>query len=223
MVNAAFPCNHVRVRRLFASGAIVGSALLLAACGGTDGRDLARYYDEGGLCCVALPADNEIVVPHPQPAQDGPGLLAGVVSSPPAPSPSPQSSFGTNLAPTEQPDQTIYQAFAMSTDGFEDLQEMSLYFLTGDPSVDVLVDDPIRLDGEPGELVVADVRSAGTVTASVAVAMTLGDGQTGYLVAAVFPPGGWDEERADFQRVLHSFRARVPPGLTTFPVAAEGS
>jgi hypothetical protein len=175
------------------------------------------------LFALDLPAENEIVVTPPQPAQDGPGLLGGVVSSPPAPSPSPQASFGSNLAPTAPSDQTIYQAFAMSSDGFADLQEMSLYFLTGDPTVDVLVDDPIRLDGTDAELVVADVDTGGQITSSVAVAMTLGDGKTGYLVAAIFPPGAWEDERADFERILDSFRASVPPGLTTFPVAAGGS
>ena len=223
MVNAAFPCNHVRVRRHVAFGTIVCSLLVLAACGRSDGRALIRYYDESGLFTISLPADNEIVVTPPQPAQDGPGLLGGVVSSPPAPSPSPQASFGTNLAPTEQPDQTIYQAFAVATDGFADLQEMSLSMLTGDPAVDVLVDDRIRLDGRGGELIVADIRNGGEVTASVAVAMTLGNRKTGYLVAAIFPPGAWEDERADFERVLHSFRAEVPLGLTTFPLAPQAS
>jgi len=212
------------VKRLPTLAAATGSLLLLAACGQADGRDLARYYDEGGLFTVNLPADNEIVVTPPQPAQDGPGLLAGVVSSPPAPSPQAGTAFGGgSLAPTEQPDQTIYQAFAVTSDGFEDLEQMALYFLTGDPVVDVVVDDRIRLDGEGAKLVVADVRSGGEVTASVAVAMSLGDGETGYLVAAIFPPGGWEDERSDFERVLRSFRARVPPGLTTFPVAAGAS
>ena len=52
-------------------------------------------------------------------------------------------------------------------------------------------------------------------------AMTLGDGETGYLIAAVFPPGGWDGERADFERVVESFDSHVPPGFDTFPVDAQ--
>ena len=203
--------------------AVATGALLLGGCSQDGGRDLARYYDEQGLFTVDLPAENEIVVTPPQPAEGGPGLLTGVVSSPPAPSPQAQPGLGGSLTPTEQADQTVYQAFAVTSDGFEDLDEMALYFLTGDPIVDVLVDQRMRLDGETARLVVADVRNDGEVTASVAVALTLGDGQTGYLVSAIFPAGSWDDERPDFERVMGSFRAQVPPGLTTFPVAAEAS
>jgi len=120
--------------------AAVTGALLLGGCSQDDGRDLARYYDEQGLFTVDLPAENELAVTPPQPAQDGPGLLTGVVSSPPAPSPQAQPGLGSALAPTEPTDQTIYQAFAVTSDGFEDLDEMALYFLTGDPIVDVVVD-----------------------------------------------------------------------------------
>jgi hypothetical protein len=211
-----------RMKRLPLLAAVTG-ALLLGSCSQDDGRDLARYYDEQGLFTVDLPAENGLVVTPPQPAQDGPGLLTGVVSSPPAPSPQAQPGFGSSFAPTEQTDQTIYQAFVVTSDGFEDLDEMALYFLTGDPIVDVLVDRHAQLGGETARLVVADVRSDGEVTATVAVALTLGDGQTGYLVAAIFAPGSWEDERSDFERVLRSFRAQVPPGLTTFPVAAEAS
>jgi hypothetical protein len=202
---------------------MTGALLVLGACSQDGGRDLARYYDQQGLFTVDLPAENEIVVTPPQPAQEGPGLLTGVVSSPPAPSPQAQPGLGSGLTPTEPTDQTIYQAFAVTADGFADLDEMALYFLTGDPIVDVVVDQRTRLDGEIARLVVADVRNGGDVTSSVAVAVTLGDGQTGYLVAAIFPPGSWDDERSDFDRVLRSFRAQVPPGLTTFPLAVEGS
>ena len=198
-------------------------SLALGACGRDGGRELARYYDERGLFTVDLPAENDIVVTPPQPAQDGPGLLSGVVSSPPAPSPQAQPGLGASLAQTEEPDQTIYQAFAVASDGFEDLDEMALYFLTGDPIVDVVVDDRIRVDGKIGRLVVADVRNDGDLTASVAVALTLGDAGTGFLVAAIFPPGSWDDERFDFERVLRSFRTQVPPGLTTFPMGAGAS
>lgn len=56
------------------------------------------------------------------------------------------------------------------------------------------------------------------MTSSVAAAVSLGTGGDGYLVAAIFPSGGWDAERADFLRVLASFRAGVPLGFSTFPV-----
>jgi hypothetical protein len=196
------------------------------ACARDSGRDFARYYDEQGLFAVNLPAANDITVTPPQPAENGPGLLSGVVSSPPAPSPSPASGAfggGIDVAAEGEPDQTFYQAFAVTADGFDDLDQMSLYFLTGNPIVDVTIDDPTRLDGEPGRLIVADIDRGGQVTSSVAAAMTLGDGATGYLIVAIFPPGGWDDERDDFERIVRSFRTDVPPGLETFPVGDQAS
>jgi len=198
--------------------------VLFAACAREQSRDFERYYDDQGLFTVNLPEANDITVTPPQAAgQGGAGLLAGVVSSPPAPSPTPAPAFGGGLGvdSTQQTDQTIYQAFAVTTDSFDDLDQMALYFLTGDPVVDVVIDNPTELDGDPGKLVVADVRNGGQVNASVAAAMTLGDGSTGYLIAAVFPPGGWDGERGDFERVVESFNSHVPPGFDTFPVDAQ--
>jgi hypothetical protein len=144
------------------------------------------------------------------------------VATPPQPSPSPQTGFGGGLAAaaTETPDQTIYQALAVTSDAFSSLDEMSLFFLTGDPAMDVVVDEPVRIDGNDGRLLVADVTQGGTVTASIAAAFTLGADSTGYVVAAVFPPDTWDDERGDFLRVLESFRGPVPPGMRALPVVA---
>ena len=198
--------------------------VLFAACAREQAREFARYYDDQGLFTVNLPEANDITVTPPQAAsQGGAGLLTGVVSSPPAPSPTPAPAVGGGFGvdATQQTDQTIYQAFAVTTDSFDDLDQMALYFLTADPVVDVVVDDRTELGGDPGKLVVADVRNGDQVNASVAAAMTLGDGETGYLIAAVFPPGGWDGERADFERVVESFDSHVPPGFDTFPVDAQ--
>lgn len=195
------------------------AAFGLAACSQEPGREFARYYDDQGLFTLNLPAANEVRVTPPQPATRGPELLAGVISSPPAPSPSAeQAAGGFGVAPTEEPDQTIYQVFAVTSDGFADLDQMALYFLTGDAAFDVLIDDPIELDGESARLVVADASSGSQVNATVAAAMTLGDGQTGFVLAAIFPPGRWDVEEADFERIMRSFRSSVPPGLQAFPV-----
>jgi hypothetical protein len=202
----------------------VCALVLLAACAQDQGREFARYYDDQGLFTVNLPEANDITVTPPQPAaQGGAGLLTGVVSSPPAPSPTaaPAPGAGFNPGSAVEPDQTIYQAFAVTTDGFDDLDQMALYFLTGDPVVDVVIDDPTQLDGAPGKLVVADVRNGDQVNSSVAAAMTLGDGTTGYLIAAIFPPGGWGDERADFERVVKSFDSHVPPGFDSFPVSVQ--
>jgi hypothetical protein len=203
---------------------LLGALVLMAACAQDHGRDFARYYDDQGLFTVNLPEANDITVTPPQAAsQGGAGLLTGVVSSPPAPSPTPAAAIGGGLGvdSTQQTDQTVYQAFAVTTDGFDDLDQMALYFLTSDPAVDVVIDDPTRLDGDPGELVVADVRNGDQVNASVAAAMTLGDGSTGYLIAAIFPPGAWDDERADFERIVESFDSHVPPGFDSLPVGQQ--
>jgi hypothetical protein len=190
------------------------------ACAHDSGREFVRYYDDRGMFALNLPAANDVTVTPPDPARRGPGLLTGVVSSPPAPSPSPASGAfgGIGVAAEGESDQTVYQAFAVTADGFDDLDEMALYFLAGDPIVDVTTDDPTRVDGTRGRLIVADIDRGGQVTSSVAAAMTLGDGATGYLIVAIFPPGGWDDERDDFERIVRSFRTDVPPGLETFPV-----
>ena len=194
------------------------------ACAHDSGREFARYYDEQGLFALNLPAANDVTVTPPQPAENGPGLLTGVVSSPPAPSPSPASgSFGGIGVAAGEPDQTVYQVFAVTSDGFHDLDEMALYFLTRDPIVDVTTDDPTRVDGDPARLIVADIDRGGQVGSSVAAAMTLGDRATGYLILAIFPPGGWDDERDDFERIVRSFRTDVPPGLETFPLDEQAS
>jgi hypothetical protein len=196
------------------------------ACARDSGRDYARYYDEEGLFALNLPAANDITVTPPQPAENGPGLLTGVISSPPAPSPSPASGAfggGIDAAAQGEPDQTVYQIFAVTADGFDDLDQMALYFLTRNPIVDVTIDDPTRVDGDPARLIVADIDRGGQVTSSVAAAMTLGDGATGYVIFAIFPPGGWEDERDDFDRIVRSFRTDVPPGLETFPVAGQAS
>jgi len=198
---------------------------VLGACGSSGGREFATYYDPEGLFSTALPAANSIEVTPPQPATSGPGLLTGVIAQPPQPTPSPSSAFGGNglfAAPTSG-DLTIYEAFAFTTDSFDDLDAMALYFLTGDPAIDVELEEPLRIGGLPGRLVVATAEQGGAVTASIAAAMTLGTDGTGYLVAAIFPPGEWDGERADFLDVVESFEPNVPPAISTFDLAAEGA
>ncbi|MGZ8624780.1 MAG: hypothetical protein ACXWYQ_11530 [Actinomycetota bacterium] len=64
----------------------------------------------------------------------------------------------------------------------------------------------------------ADSLQDGEPRATVAVALSLGRDGIGYLGAAIFPPGEWEAEEADFLRVVRSFRTEIPPGLLTFPV-----
>jgi hypothetical protein len=222
MVNVRASCDDgPAVKRLLGAGALT---LALVACSEDSGREFARYYDPLGFFTTNLPAVNDIMVIPPQAAGEGPGLLTGVISSPPAPSPAPQAGLGAfDFSQTAPPDQTIYQARAVTTGGFDDLDQMGLFFLTGDPAIDLELDEAVRIDGHEGRLVVADVVQNDQTTASLAAAFTLGSGGTGFLVAAVFPPGQWDAEREDFFRVLESFRTDVQPGLDSFPVAGEAS
>lgn len=213
--------QHGSVRRL---AGLAFLAFALAACSSGGGRSFARYYDPQGLFTANLPAANDITVTPPQPSSNGPAFLAGVVAAPPQPSPSSQSSIGgLSLTQAAPADQTVYEAFVVTTDSFPNLAAMSLFFLTRDPSVDVQVEQGLPIDGTPGRLVVADIRRNGQVSSSVAAAMSLGRDGSGYLVAAIFPTGGWDSERDDFLRVVSSFHAGIPPGLETFPLTSSGA
>lgn len=225
MVNALPGCDHEAVRRTVLL--VLALGLGLTACASAKDRDLARYYDPERLFSTRLPAANTISVVPPQPVQDGPTVLSGVISEPPLPSPSPQAQFGgigSGLAQSTAPaDRTIYEAFAVTTDVFDGLPDMSLYFITGDPTIDLREQRPIEIAGTPGRLVVVDAVRDGQVRASLAVAMSLGSGGTGYIIAAIFPPGQWDAEEPDFLRVVDSFRTEVPPVLRTYPLTDEGS
>lgn len=216
------PCDHGAMRRLAALSLVAAAAVSLAACTRTGGRELARYYDPAGQFSADLPLANDISVTGPQPAASGPALVTGVVSSPPQPSPSPTGqlpNIGANFTQrTQATDQTVYEAFVVTTDSFADMSAMALAFLTGDPSVDVLDERSVELAGSPARLVVADIARQGQPTASVAAAFSLGENGTGYIVSALFPQGDWSKEESDFLRVLGSFDTNVPPTLDTYPL-----
>ncbi|HET7870153.1 MAG TPA: hypothetical protein VFM85_07540 [Actinomycetota bacterium] len=200
------------------------AAVALVACSTGRNRDFARYYDPEGLFSANLPAANDVVVESSEPTSQGSSVLTGVVSTPPAPSPSPSSAFGgglTDLAgETSGPqDQTVYGALAVTTGTFEGLPQMALTFLTGDPMVDVQIEDEMPLGGMAGELIVADIVRDDQKVSGVAAAFTLGRQGVGYIVLAIFPPGDWANERSDFLKVAGSFRPGVPPGMRAFPLA----
>ncbi|MGZ8624779.1 MAG: hypothetical protein ACXWYQ_11525 [Actinomycetota bacterium] len=115
-------------------------AMALAACTTSKDRALGRYYDPEGLFTASLPTANTVSVTPSQPGENGPGILSGVISQPPVPSPSPQgqlgSGIGQGLSQTAPSDQTIYEAFVVTTDVFDGLSDMSLYFLTSDPTIE---------------------------------------------------------------------------------------
>jgi hypothetical protein len=217
MVNAGTPCDHDRtVKRLLGTAILT---IVLASCSGESGREFARYYDPEGYFVTSLPAANDLAVMPAQTAPEGPSILSGVVATPPQPSPSPAGGGLVDVGATQDLDQTTYRAVVVTTDSFQTLDDMALFFLTADPVVDVTLDEPLRIDGHEARLIVADVTQEEATTASIAAAVTLGQSQTGFLVIAVFPPGGWENERGDFFRVLESFRTTLPPGMERFPMA----
>jgi hypothetical protein len=197
--------------------------LALTGCARSQTRDLARYYDPEGLFSADLPAANNLSVTAAEQGQGSSSVLSGVVASPPQPSASPASALGGGLgglaAQAPAGDQTLYQVLAVTTDGFPTIEAMSLYFLTADPAIDVREERSITVGGDTGRLVVADVLRSGDPGAGIAVAFTLGGDGVGYIVAAVFPPGDWSREEADFTRITGSLDTGVPPGLASFPLA----
>jgi hypothetical protein len=201
---------------------VVTAIVALASCTDEGGRAFARYYDPEGFFTTNLPAANAIsVAPGEAPVPGTPTFLTGVESLPPQPSPQAPQGFGGALGATTAPsDLTVYRAFAISTDAFADLNEMALFFVTSNPTFDVLLDEPVRIDTTDARLLVVDALEGDQVISSLAVALTLGRNDTGYLVVALFPEGTWDDERADFLRILGSFRMSVPPGFSTIPVPA---
>jgi hypothetical protein len=202
-------------------------ALSLAACSSGVSRDFARYYDPEGMFTTNLPAANDVTVTPGQSASGGPAILTGVVSTPPQPSPSPSGQFGGGLGAvtqqTQAQDQTVYEALAVTTGSLRDLPQMVLTFLTGNPTVDVQLEQAVRLGDTDGELVVADIIRNGKKVAGVAATFTLGRQGVGYILAAIFPAGDWKNQRSDFLKVVSSFRSEVPPGLRTIPLAGGGA
>jgi hypothetical protein len=199
-------------------------AAMLTGCAQAQNRDLARYYDPQGLFSADLPAANRVSVTAPQQGQGSASVLSGVVAAPPQPSASPASQLPGGLTGVAQQappsDQTLYQVLVVTTDGFASLESMALYFLTGDPSIDVREDRPIPVGRTEGRLVVADVMQSGSARASIAAAFTLGTDGVGYIVAAVFPSGDWGREEPDFARIVGSLSPTVPTGLRTFPLSS---
>jgi hypothetical protein len=204
--------------------AVLG-CLLLPACIGSANRDLARYYDPQGLFSADLPAANTLSVTPAQSGHRTSSVLTGVVASPAQPSASPSSALGDQLgagigqqAPVG--DRTMYEVFVVTTNGFDSLDGMTLYYLTADPAVDVRDEQRVEVAQSDGRLVVADIHQSGSVVASVAAAFTLGSHGIGFIVAAVFPPGGWSGERSDFSRIVDSVRPNVPSGVANFPLTS---
>jgi hypothetical protein len=204
------------------AGLTVLLCLILAGCARPQARELARYYDPQGLFSAELPAANTVSVTAAQQGQGSSSVVTGVVSSPPRPSASPSSALGAPLggmaAQAPAGDQTLYQVLVVTTDSFPSVDAMALHFLTADPAIDVREERSITVGDDAGRLVVADVLRSGAPGAGLAAAFSLGTDGVGYIVAAVFPPGDWPQEEADFSRVVGSLDPGVPPGLTSFPL-----
>ena len=192
---------------------------VVAGCGGPTAptRAFVRYHDPDGVFVADLPAGHTLTPAEPRAeGQTAPGVLAGVIAEPPG-APSPSSALGGGTVLATDPDQTSFQVLVITTGGFESLDDMVLSYLTLDPVIDVREERPIRVGGDPGRLLVADVVRDGAPAAGIAAVFSLGHGGTGFILASVFPPGTWAAERADFLRVLRSFRTELAPGELAVP------
>lgn len=206
------------VRRLLAVAALVGAA---AACGAGAGRALSPYHDPEGRFSVLLPIEDDVAPSGPQQAASGPGLLSGVVATPPQASPASGTALGSSLTASADTDRTRFQILIVDGSGFASVGALSLYFLTGTDGFDVQIDRPTRLDGLPGRIVVGEATDGDRATAGVAAIFALSsDGTIGYVIASVFPPGGWGAEEDDLMAIVDSFRTEVAPALASVPVGA---
>ncbi|MFM7718873.1 MAG: hypothetical protein ACKO8G_05200 [Actinomycetota bacterium] len=202
------------VRR--ASATLCAAAIVaLAACGG-GGRELVEYHDPGGRFVASLPASAQFTAAEPTAdTSSGPGLLAGVLASPR------QASGGTGVGidlAQASGDQTSFQVLLLRSEGFESLDDMALFFLPSRDGFDIREQRDLDIEGDPGQLVVADVLRDGTAAASVAVVFSLGHAGVGSVIAAVFPTGTWASERDDFLAIVRSFRTDVSPAEAALPV-----
>ena len=191
----------------------LAAVLLLAACGGA-GRPLSRYYDPQGLFSVELPTKHQIQVVGSAPADEATGfpeVLGGVFSSE-QPSPQAPTGFG---AQASQPDLTTYFVVALGTGSRQELEDF-LTTMRVQQGGDLKVDRPASIGGRAGGLVVSNFGTAGG--GGVLVAGVLQQGNVGYLIGATFPGDDWETESGDFTRILDSFRANGPPGISTLPL-----
>lgn len=208
-----------RLRAASLVAAAIAATSAIAGCSGapTSTRDFVRYHDPEGVFVADLPAGHTLSPAEPRAeGQTAPGVLAGVVAEPPGAA-SPSSALGGGTALATDPDRTSFQVLVVTSGGFESLDDMVLSYLTLDPSIDVREERPIEVDGDPGRLVVADVLGDGATAAGIAAVFSLGHGGTGVILAVVFPPGTWEAERADFERLLRSFRTGLAPGELAVP------
>lgn len=201
---------------------VAALAIFVGACGGV-GRELAAYHDPQGYFSVALPLDHDVTPTAPQAAQSGPSLLAGVTAEPPAAASSSALGSATTFATASSGDETRFQIIVVSGETFRSVGDLALYFLTGDPDFDVTDQRAVELDGLPARLVAGTVSDGGVATSGVAAVFALSsDGSIAYVVAAVFRPGDWSEERSDLLAVAAAFRTSVPPGYGAIPYRAAG-
>ncbi len=206
-------------------GALAAVALAASACGGNQGAKtsvLTTYYEGTGLFNVGVPHGNltqpmqtQTVASIVPASFDSTQILGGVITAP-APQQQSQQLLGANLGAQAAPQGPTYGILAVDGSGFATLDDMVVFFATGDPNTDVKTDQPMPVGDAQGRLVVSDNRSAGTTSAA---ALRL-DGNTGYLILGIFPLGGWDAHQEEFIRIATSFRAGAPPLAETFPFRA---
>lgn len=203
------------------AGLCIGLSLAAAACGG-DARDLVTYHDPEGYFSIALPVDHDVMPTAPQGAQSGPSLLAGVTAEPRSATPSALGATST-FVPASTGDATRFQVLVVSGETFRSVGDLALYFLTGDPDFDVVDQRAAELGGLPARLIAGTASEDGTETVGVGAIFALSaDGSLAYVIASVFRPGGWPDERDDLLAVAAAFRTSIPPGFGSIPYAAAG-
>ena len=192
---------------------VAAAAALLSACGRTT-PVLERYYDPRGYFSADFPAENVLQVIPPQEGAGAQEVVSGVASIPNQQSPQAGAgAFGGLPQPGAFSEQqgSVFVVYVLQARGLasvEDLAELH----TDAPGADVKLEEPIRVGGRPGVLVVADHEAQGA-SYSQASAFVL-EGDAGYWIAALFPQGAWEEEREGFLRLLRTFRTEVPPAIT---------
>jgi len=186
---------------------VLAAAVLTVACSQPKNRDFQRYYDPAGLFSTEFPTANNVeLIPAEDLGAGGARILSGAIS---APAQQPQGGPLSGLGSVGGSDQTIYVVLVLDPGGIASVEDLSVSLYTSDPTADVEVREPTKVSGRDGLLVVAAHDDQGAKYGS-ASGFLLGEG-TAYWIQTAFPEGSWDQERADFLRVLRSFKTEAPP------------
>jgi hypothetical protein len=209
------------MRRL---GLAIVLMVALAACSSGSSVATRRYYDPSGLFSARLPAANDLLVMPKQSVEGSAPLLSGVLAIPPQASPSPSNQpFSGGVTPVTQQDTAIYAVFAVKASAAKSIGQFATSLLSGTVGPSLVMQQRISADGLQGLLAVVDhhddTNPANDYTDASAFFL---QGDVGYWLRELFPPGQWGERREAFLLILRSFRPSVPPGLPAVPLGRPG-